>query len=117
MTGRLLHITTAAEAVAAYETGEYRPSGFERDGFIHCSFQPQVLATAARIFRGRKGLVLLEIDPRLLECAVVEENLEGGSELYPHVYGPLPMKAVRAVHPFPPGPDGSFSLPPTLTSA
>ena len=115
-TVRLLHITTAAEAVTAYEEGEYRPAGFQREGFIHCSFDRQVLATAARIFHGRQGLVLLEINPDLLECEVVEENLEGGSELYPHIYGPLPMQAVRAVHPFPPGPDGSFSLPATLTS-
>lgn len=118
MTGaRLLHITTAAEAVSAYEKGEYRPAGFEREGFIHCSFERQVLATASRIFRGRKGLVLLEIDPGLLDCKVVEENLEGGGELYPHIYGPLPMTAVRAVHPLVPAADGSFSLPSTLASA
>ena len=116
MNGRLLHITTAAEAVSAYESGEYRPAAFEREGFIHCSFEQQVLATAGRIFRGRQGLVLLEIDPGRLECQVIEENLEGGSELYPHIYGPLPMTAVRAVHPFPPGADGSFSLPATLIS-
>ena len=116
MSTRLFHITTAAEAVSAYESGVYRPAAFEREGFIHCSFERQVLATAARIFRGRKGLVLLEIDPGLLECQVVEENLEGGSELYPHVYGPVPMTAVRAVHPFPPGADGTFSLPAALTS-
>jgi len=108
---RLFHITTAVEAAAARTSGEYRPSAFGREGFIHCSFERQVLATAARIFHGRQGLVLLEIDSGYLECGVVEENLEGGSELYPHVYGPLPMRAVRAVHPFPPRADGSFSLP------
>jgi uncharacterized protein (DUF952 family) len=108
---RLFHITTVAEADAARVSGEYRPAGFDREGFIHCSFERQVRATAARIFHGRQGLALLEIDPGALECDVVEENLEGGSELYPHVYGPLPMRAVRAVHPFPPCADGSFSLP------
>jgi uncharacterized protein (DUF952 family) len=94
--------------------GEYRPAAFAREGFIHCSYERQVLATADRIFRGRDGLVLVEIDARQLTCPVVVENLEGGAELYPHVYGPLPMQAIQAVHPFPCDDRGSFILPATL---
>lgn len=112
---RLFHITTVAEADAAHAAGEYRPAAFAREGFIHCSFAHQVVATADRIFRGRDGLVLLEIDRATLACPVLIENLEGGSELYPHIYGPLPMDAVRAVHRFAPRADGSFSLPETVT--
>jgi uncharacterized protein (DUF952 family) len=111
---RLYHITTAAEANAARQRGEYRPAAFDREGFIHCSYDRQVVATANRIFRGRDDLVLLEIDPRQLTCRVVDENLEGGNELYPHIYGPLAMQAVSAVHPFPPETGGTFSLPATL---
>jgi uncharacterized protein (DUF952 family) len=111
----LFHITTAAEIDAARIHGEYRPAAFAREGFIHCSYGRQVLATADRIFRGRDGLVLLEIDARRLTSPVVDENLEGGSELYPHIYGPLPMDAIRAVYAFPPDASGSFSLPATLT--
>jgi uncharacterized protein (DUF952 family) len=114
---RLFHITTVAEFAAARLTGEYRPAAFDREGFVHCSYGYQVVATANRIFRGRQGLLLLEVDRGRLQCEVVEENLEGGSELYPHVYGPLPIAAVSAVHPFSPLPDGSFSLPGALTSA
>ena len=76
-----------------------------------------MVATANRIFRGRKDLVLLEIDPLQLACPVVDENLEGGSELYPHIYGPLSLPAVLAVHAFPPDADGAFSLPATLGRA
>jgi uncharacterized protein (DUF952 family) len=114
---RLFHITTLAEVDAARPAGEYRPAAFAREGFIHCSYERQVVATADRIFRGRAALVLLEIDPGRLTCPVVAENLEGGSELYPHIYGALPMDAVRAVHRFPPRSDGSFSLPATVTAA
>jgi uncharacterized protein (DUF952 family) len=60
--------------------------------------------------------VLLEIDLEQLSCPVLDENLEGGCELYPHIYGPLPMAAVIAVHPLSPDADGSFSLPVALTS-
>ena len=111
---RLYHITTAAEANAARQRGEYRPAAFDREGFIHCSYDRQVVATANRIFPGRDDLVLLEIDPRQLACPVVDENLEGGTELYPHIYAPLSMHAVSAVHPFPQKAGGTFTLPATL---
>ena len=108
---RLYHITSEQEARSATQAGEYTPAAFEREGFIHCSYAHQVRATLNRIFRGRTDLVLLEIDPALLGCKVVEENLEGGAELFPHVYGRLPMTAVVKVHPFPiDGPE--FSAPP-----
>ena len=107
----VFHITTQAEADAAAVSGTYTPAAFAREGFIHCSYRSQVLATADRLFRGRRDLVLLQIDRNALSCPVVDENLEGGRELYPHVYGALPMTAVSAVYPFPCGDDGRFALP------
>ena len=111
MSDHLFHITTTRDADAACARGVYEPAGFGREGFVHCSYAHQVLATATRLFSGRPDLVLLEIDPARLTCRVVAENLEGGAELYPHVYGVIPFTAVSAVHPFPLRPDGTFSLP------
>ena len=58
-------------------------------------------------FRGVPGLVLLEIDPARVPSELGWENLEGGvpaeslilwvGELFPHVYGPLPLDAVISV--------------------
>jgi uncharacterized protein (DUF952 family) len=111
---RLYHITSQEEALKGAQAGEYIPAAFEREGFIHCSFAHQVLATLDRIFHGRTDLVLLEIDPALLGCKVVEENLEGGAELFPHVYGRLLMSAVVKVHFLPiDGPE--FSGAPQVT--
>jgi uncharacterized protein (DUF952 family) len=62
-------------------------------------------------FRGRSGLVLLEIDRSALPCDVIDENLDGGSELFPHIYGRLPMSAVRETYNFPCRSDGRFELP------
>ena len=105
---RLFHITTRDEFEAARGSCvDYQPADYAREGFIHCSYGHQVQATAARHFAGRTGLVLLEIDRQALTCPVVDENLSGGAELFPHVYGPLPIAAVTALHPFsglPPGP-------------
>ena len=96
----LFHITTVAEALEASRTGEYAPAAFDREGFIHCSYAHQVAGVANRIFRGRTDLALLEIDTEKLACRIIDENLEGGAELYPHIYGRLPMSAVVAVHDF-----------------
>jgi uncharacterized protein (DUF952 family) len=107
---RLYHITSEAEARKAAMAGEYTPAAFDREGFIHCSYAHQVLATLNRIFKGRTDLVVLEIDPALVGCRVVDENLEGRKELFPHIYGRLRMSAVTRVHQVPPdGPE--FSAP------
>ena len=67
--------------------------------------------SANRRFSGRTDLVLLEIDRTKLACEVIDENLEGGTDLFPHIYGCLPMSAVVRIHPFPCGADGRFDLP------
>lgn len=109
---RLFHITSETAAAAA-ET-EYRPAAFDAEGFIHCSHAHQLVAVANRRFRGRRDLVVLEIDRSRLTCRVVEENLEGGRELFPHIYGPLPRAAIAATHPFPSDEAGEFRLPSAL---
>jgi uncharacterized protein (DUF952 family) len=43
--------------------------------------------------------VLLEIDADALAEEIRYENLDGGTELFPHAYGPIPTSAVRSVTP------------------
>jgi uncharacterized protein (DUF952 family) len=107
----IYHITSAREAEAAAQAGSYAPEGFAREGFIHCSYRHQVRDVANRRFAGQTGLVLLEIDRTRLSGRVVDENLEGGTELYPHIYCRLPMAAVVAILAFPCAADGGFDLP------
>src|SRR5690606_41250153 len=57
---------------------------------------------------GQRGLVLLRIDPGRLVSRVVYENASGGTENFPHVYGPLNVEAVERVFRFEPGADGTF---------
>jgi uncharacterized protein (DUF952 family) len=110
----IYHITTSEEAGAAVRSGSYVPTAFVAEGFIHCSYLHQVCAVANRRFAGRADLVLFEIDRARLSCDVIDENLEGGAERFPHIYGRLPMDAVPHVHPFPCGPDDRFELPDRL---
>jgi uncharacterized protein (DUF952 family) len=93
----IYHITSAVAAKEARKSGEYVPDRFAEEGYIHCSYSHQIQGVLDRIFKGRTNLVVLEIDPALLGCRVVDENLEGGTELFPHVYGRLPMSAVLSI--------------------
>jgi uncharacterized protein (DUF952 family) len=99
MERQLYHITSEAEANEALRTGEYVPKTFETEGFIHCSYRHQVPGTLNRIFKGRTDLVVFEIDRAKLPCRVIAENLEGGAELFPHIYGRLQMTAVVRIIP------------------
>jgi uncharacterized protein (DUF952 family) len=110
----IFHITSAEEAGDAVRVGIYAPGAFEADGFIHCSYPQQVCDVANRLFRGRSDLVLLEIDRTKVTCEVVDENLEVGAQLFPHIYGRLPVGAVVKIHRFPCGDDGRFELPETV---
>jgi uncharacterized protein (DUF952 family) len=106
----ILHFCSRADWAAAESAGSYAAEDLASEGFIHCSTAEQVPFSANLFARGRADLVLLEIDER--ELPVRYEEADG--HVFPHVYGPIPVAAVVAVHEFPPGPDGTFTLPPTV---
>jgi uncharacterized protein (DUF952 family) len=102
----LFHIAPAA----AWEQSAdpYVPADFERDGFVHCSTQRQVISVANALFHGRSDLVLLMIDIDRIDAPIRYENLSGGSELFPHIYSSLPRESIVAVEPLALRADGSF---------
>lgn len=113
---RIYHITTENRWARAATEGTYAPEMFPVDGFIHCSKRDQVIQVANQRFRGANGLVLLCIDTEKARAEIVYENLEGGEELFPHLYGRLNNDAVTQVLNFHPGPDGYFALPDEIES-
>ncbi len=106
----LFHITRRADWQKALEDGAYQADSLASQGFIHCSTRAQVVGVANNIYRGQHGLVLLEIDSRRVQPEIRHENLEGGTDLFPHIYGPLNLEAVEKVIEFEPGADGRFTL-------
>ncbi|MGE7413452.1 DUF952 domain-containing protein [Methylobacterium tarhaniae] len=80
------------------------------DGFIHFSTAAQAPETAAKHFSGQDNLLLIAVDAEALGKALRYEPSRGGA-LFPHLYGPLPLAAVRSVAPLPAGPDGTHVLP------
>ena len=99
---KIFHITEPEIWQAAQQSGSY--TGSTRDatlddvGYIHCSFAEQVERVRGFVYDGYPGaLVVLEIDTDRLDAPVRVENLDGGDELFPHIYGPIPLGAVVAV--------------------
>jgi uncharacterized protein (DUF952 family) len=105
----ILHITTAGAWADARRRGSYEAASLAAEGFIHCSTPEQVLAVANQRFRGCRDLVVLHVDEARLTAPVRYENLEGGDQLFPHVYGPLNADAVVGATPLEPQPNGGFA--------
>lgn len=65
-----------------------------RDGFIHLSTAEQLPGTAAKHFRDRPGLVVLEIDGERLPQGTLRWEVSRGGARFPHLYAELPHEAV-----------------------
>ena len=81
------------------------------DGFIHFSTAGQVKETAAKHFAGQADLLLISVDTAALGEALTYEVSRGGA-LFPHLYAPLDLSAVRSVRPLPLLADGRHDFPP-----
>jgi uncharacterized protein (DUF952 family) len=79
----------AAEAAGVFEGSEHD----RRDGFIHFSTESQVRETAAKHYAQQANLLLLFVDVDKLAAPLRWESSRHG-ELFPHLYGPLPVAAV-----------------------
>lgn len=104
-------VMSAAEAQQMQRDGVFRGSAVDvADGFIHLSSGSQVAETLDRHFGGVKGLVVAAVDLVRLGNAVRWELSRGG-QLFPHIYGELPVHAVVAVGPVERTADGAVVLP------
>jgi uncharacterized protein (DUF952 family) len=85
----------------AQANGRYEGSEVDRrDGFIHLSAAHQVRATAQKHFPGKAGLLLVSVAEEALNPNLKWETSRGG-DLFPHIYGMLPLSAVSEVTPLP----------------
>jgi glutathione S-transferase len=112
----IFHIAHAQEWIEATRVGEYCVSTLRRSladvGFIHASSATQVEGVANTLFKGSKDLLLLVIDPSRVRASIrYEAAAPGGSELFPHIYGPLNVDAVIEALPFEADSDGRFAFP------
>ena len=112
MAGLIFHLCRKDEWEEARSRGAYAGSSQDRqDGFIHFSTAEQLAGSARKHRAGQPNIVLLAVDPALLGDTLKWEPSRSGA-LFPHLYGPLPVAAVRWTKDLPLGPDGLHILPP-----
>jgi uncharacterized protein (DUF952 family) len=112
MSQLIYHMCRREEWDAARAAGAYAGSSQDRaDGFIHFSAAEQLPESARRHRSGQAGLVLLAVDTQMLGDELRWEPSRSGA-LFPHLYGTLPVSAVRWVRDLPLGADGVPVLPP-----
>ncbi|MBY0325165.1 MAG: DUF952 domain-containing protein [Reyranella sp.] len=96
---------------AAEGSGVFTGAGIDlKDGFIHLSTGAQARRTAQLYFAGQDNLVLVAADAASLGDALKYEPSRDG-DLFPHLYGALPLTAVLSVRPLPLGGDGNHIFP------
>lgn len=97
----ILHLTERALWDAAREHGSYeistRGRTLQEVGYIHFSTRAQLPRVAAFLYGedpDRDDLVVLVVDPALLDAPLRYEAMPPAGEEFPHVYGAVPVSAV-----------------------
>ncbi len=109
--GTIYKICDRASWRAAERDGLFRGTAAdERDGFIHFSTAAQLAETLAKHYAGASDLILVAVDGDAVGPPLVWEHSRGG-DLFPHLYGSLPLSAVRWARPLPDEIDGRRAVP------
>jgi uncharacterized protein (DUF952 family) len=99
-------IATADAWRAATLVGYFAGSADDlRDGYVHLSARHQLRSTLEKHFRGEHDLVLIAYETDALGPALRWETSRGG-DLFPHLYGHLPVSQSLWQRPLTPGSDG-----------
>jgi uncharacterized protein (DUF952 family) len=93
----IFHITEKDRFISSLESGSYTPENFTSDKFIHCSTKEQAITVANRYYAAQSDLILLAIDTTAIETQIIYENLDGGEELFPHLYGALMIRDIHQI--------------------
>jgi uncharacterized protein (DUF952 family) len=115
----LFHLALPDDWVAANATGTYpfstRGLTYQQVGFVHCAHRSQLVGVANRFYSDCPSLVVVVLDTEILKrlgFEIIEEPAaENATELFPHLYGPLPLTAVSAVLQWRASPEGRFCDP------
>lgn len=100
----LHHVLSAEAWDIAQATGEHAPPELTRDGFLHCCTPAQLDFVLRRHFAGATELVLLTFEADEVPTRLVWESSEPDQAPFPHLYGPIPCRAIRQATALPPVP-------------
>jgi len=93
---RTLHLTSLEVWKHQAQQADYRPEGFDSDGFIHCTDDlDELLSVGNRYYQSdSREYVALTINCDLLTVPV---RYEDPDHKFPHIYGALNVSAVERV--------------------
>lgn len=91
---RIFHIAQQTDLLEARQSGRYVCDSLSSEGFIHCCLDTQLQGVIDRYYQDVTGQVLLCLDPALLQSECRYENTVGGTEEFPHTYGPINLDAI-----------------------
>ena len=112
----IYHITARQLLEKARLDGVYVHPSVAEVGFTYCTTKEQTASTMNRKFKGIEGMLLIEIDTKEIPAKIVYEDLRGLGEKHPHIYGPIPLKAIVQVLKLVPNDQGEFSFPTEVDS-
>ncbi len=114
--GMIYHMLPAQTWAAQPKEAEYCTESLAEEGFIHCTGEATLVHDVANHFYRDvpDNLVVLAIDEQAVVAPIKWEPADG--HLFPHIYGPLNLNAVQAVHQLTRNSDGAF-LPLALDGA
>lgn len=100
----LFHLALGSDWRQAQDMGSYcvstRGLSLEQVGFLHASTAAQLEATYQRFYSDAPDVLVLTINPQRLQSPLRADPAPTG-ELFPHLYGPLPLEAVSDVRTYP----------------
>ena len=106
-------VLTADQMAALERDGSFAGAEVDlADGYIHLSTAAQLTETVDKHFAGRTDLHIAAVDLEALGDQVRWEPSRGG-QIFPHLYGPLPLDAVVAYSRLERDDDGAVRLPVT----
>lgn len=95
---RIFHLVVPEVWAVGKASGRYAPPSLRAEGFVHFSFAGQVVGSAARHFADASELLALEVHLDPGDPALRVEDSYGTGTAYPHLYAPLAVSDVVAVH-------------------
>jgi uncharacterized protein (DUF952 family) len=85
-------------------------STLAQEGYIHLSRANQVRYVADKFYKDRDDVIMLTIDPELLDSPVEFEESRDHERSFPHLFGPLTPRAVIHTDPVQIDDDGVLIL-------
>lgn len=95
----IYHILEARVWEKVKESSSYSPDSLSKEGFIHLCDKSQIARVLERYYKNKSNLILLHIDPVKLRNELKYEQVYDNEALYPHLYGPLNLSAIKKAEP------------------